>query len=322
MSYDVITIGETMLRLSPPSPLTLEQSQHLEVHIGRSESNVAIGLARLGMRVAWLSRVTNNTLGDKLMNAIRAHGVDTSHVIRTDEDRVGLYWYESGSSPRESSVIYDRKNSAMANISPNQISAGIFQKGNAKLLHVTGISLAISDSAKATLYETVRLAKQAGFLISFDVNYRSLLWSPEQAYEACHTVAQDADLIFIAARDTVTLYDCSTDYDEAILSMSQLYPEAHVIMTTGKHGAMMMKGNQLFKQGTYQTQPIDRLGGGDAFVAGFLYAYLSNYSSQDCLRWGCASAAYKYSISGDIPLLNKHQIQKIVMGDNSNDLIR
>ncbi len=133
MIYDVITLGETMLRLSPPEPLRIEQASHYEMHVGGSESNVAVGLARLGLRVAWLSRLTDNALGHTIENAIRAYGVDTSHIVWTNEDRVGLYFYEPGGAPRSGKVIYDRAGSAASRIQPTDLPAQLLAPDRARL---------------------------------------------------------------------------------------------------------------------------------------------------------------------------------------------
>src|SRR5690606_33298495 len=150
--------------------------------------------------------MTDNALGHSIVNGIRAHGVDTSQVIWTKEDRVGLYFYEEGKAPRGGTVIYDRANSAISKMTPSELPQQLFQNNHAKLLHLSGITLRMGDSAAAWTCRAAGLAKQAGFLLSFDINDRSLLWSSQEAVEACHGLASMADIIFLPLRDAVSLY--------------------------------------------------------------------------------------------------------------------
>jgi 2-dehydro-3-deoxygluconokinase len=180
MTYDVVTLGETMLRFTPPALRRLEQTHDFELHVGGSESNTSVGLARLGLKVAWLSRLTDNALGHIVARTIASHGADTSQVVWTPEDRVGLYFLEEGKAPRGSQVIYDRKDSAVSKMQPSDLPIYLFTQGNAKLFHTTGITLALSESAKATATKALELAKNAGWRVSFDVNYRAKLWTPKE----------------------------------------------------------------------------------------------------------------------------------------------
>lgn len=312
MSYDVITLGETMLRLSPPDPLRIEQATSYEAHVGGSESNVAVGLARLGLRVAWLSRMTDNALGHSIVNAIRAQGVDTSHVTWTAEDRVGLYFYEAGSAPRGGRVIYDRANSAAAHMQPADLPDSVMSSDGARLVHLTGITLALSDSAAQTALALAQSAKQQGWQLSFDVNYRQLLWSAEGAREGCQALAAMADILFLPLRDAINLYHTPSDPMAAVERMQQMFPQATIVMTLGDEGAIVRRGETTLQQPAYPAGSVGRVGGGDAFVAGYLYGHLTGASLDEALRWGTASAAYKYSIVGDMALLDREPIRQLV----------
>lgn len=159
MSYDIVTFGETMIRLTPPGLNRLETTDTLELHVGGSESNTAIGLARLGCRVAWLSRLTNNPLGKLIAGKIAEHGVDVSHIVWTDADRVGTYYLERGSLPRTTQVIYDRQNSAVSRMVPAELPSSLFRSHQAKVFHTTGITLGISATAASTAIAAARMAK-------------------------------------------------------------------------------------------------------------------------------------------------------------------
>src|SRR5947208_297060 len=176
MPHDVITFGEAMVRLSPPSFHRLEQARSLDVRVGGAELNTAVGLARLGRSTAWVSRLTDNPLGRLIANHAREAGTSTEHVVWTTEDRVGTYYLELGAAPRASSVLYDRKGAAIANIRPGMVPwAKVF--AGARWFHVTGITPALSASAAETTREAMQAARAAGASISVDLNYRVKLWS-------------------------------------------------------------------------------------------------------------------------------------------------
>jgi 2-dehydro-3-deoxygluconokinase len=324
VTYDVVTLGETMLRFTPPALRRLEQTLEFELHVGGSESNTSVGLARLGLKVAWLSRLTDNALGHIIARTIASHGVDTSRVVWTPEDRVGLYFLEEGKAPRGSQVIYDRKDSAIAKMQPSDLPSDVFQKGNAKLFHTTGITLAISQTAHATATRAVELAKQAGWLVSFDVNYRRKLWTPEAAKEGCEAVAQQSDILFIPLRDAKTMYGLADGLSpESVLEfLVKRFPKAVIAMTMGAKGAMAFKGGETYQQDAFKAEEVGRLGGGDSFSAGFLYGYLADGDVAGALRWGAAVAALKYSIPGDFPLIQKQEAEALVNQKMSTAIAR
>src|SRR6059058_5622983 len=181
MPYEVITFGEAMVRLSPPNFRRLEQAASLDLQVGGAELNTAVGVARLGHTAAWVSRLTNNPLGRLIANRAREAGVSTEHVVWTDEDRVGVYFLEFGAAPRASSVLYDRKQSAIANIRPGMVNWQAAFAG-ARWFHVTGITPALSPTATETTREALQAARAAGLQVSIDLNYRAKLWTPQEAH--------------------------------------------------------------------------------------------------------------------------------------------
>jgi 2-dehydro-3-deoxygluconokinase len=315
MTYDVVTLGETMLRFTPPALRRLEQTLDFELHVGGSESNTAVGLARLGMKVAWLSRLTDNALGHIIARTIASHGVDTSRVVWTANDRVGLYFLEEGKAPRGSQVIYDRRDSAIAKMQPAELPDNVFQKDNAKLFHTTGITLAISQDAKATTTKAVELAKQAGWLVSFDVNYRRKLWTPEEASTGCEEVAKRADILFIPLRDAKTMYSLNETPEEVLDFLARRFPQVIIVMTMSADGALAFANGTVYQQNAFKAEEVGRLGGGDSFSAGFLHSYLTHGNVAQALRWGAAVAALKYSIPGDFPLIQKQEVEAL-LGQN------
>src|SRR6476619_1318765 len=180
MAHDVITFGEAMVRLSPPNFSRLEQARSLDVQVGGAELNTAVGLARLGRKTAWVSRLTDNPLGRRIANHGREAGVCTDHVVWTDDDRVGLYFLEFGAAPRASSVLYDRKNSAIAGVRPGMVPWASVLAG-AKWFHVTGITPALGTGAAEATREAMQAARAAGLKTSIDLNHRVKLWSNADA---------------------------------------------------------------------------------------------------------------------------------------------
>jgi 2-dehydro-3-deoxygluconokinase len=177
---EVVALGEAMLRLTPPNYRRLEQADCFEVEVGGAELNTAVGLVRLGRAVAWVSRLPDQPLGRLVLNRARAAGVDVSAVQLTPGGRVGLYFLEQGAAPRPGSIIYDRHDSAMAQLRPGQFDWPSLFAG-ARWFHVTGITPALSPTAAEAVREALHAARSAGLTVSMDVNYRAKLWSLEQA---------------------------------------------------------------------------------------------------------------------------------------------
>ncbi len=175
--YDVVTFGEAMIRLSPPHFQRLEQTSSLDLQVGGGELNVAVGVSRLGLKSCWVSKLPRNALGRLTENRVRQAGVDASHLIWTEEGRMGLYFVEFGAAPRASSVLYDRSQSAISAIMPGEVDWKTVFEG-ARWFHTSGITPALSDSAAAATPEALKAAKQAGVTVSYDLNYRGKLWKP------------------------------------------------------------------------------------------------------------------------------------------------
>src|ERR1700730_4091479 len=171
MPCEIITFGEAMIRLSPPNFQRLEQTSSLDLQVGGAELNTAVGLARLGRSAAWISRLPRNPLGRTIANHAQEAGVGTEHVVWTNEDRVGTYFLEFGAAPRASSVLYDRKSSAIAQIRPGMVNWKDVLAG-AKWFHVTGITPALSETAAETTREALEVARKERIQVSIDLNYR------------------------------------------------------------------------------------------------------------------------------------------------------
>lgn len=328
MSYDVVALGETMLRLTPPGCERFEQASSWEVHVGGSESNTAVGCARLGLRTAWLSRLTDNALGRMIEGVIGQHKVDTRHVVWTDGDRVGTYYLQRGKPPRASQVTYDRAGSAAANWHPYDLPEALFREGESQALHTTGITLGISESAALTAQRAMELAGDAKWLLSFDVNYRAKLWSPELARERCSLAMERADVVFIAERDVTKLFGIGgADPAKMLEQLGAFFARPTLVMTRGSAGAVARGSDGgLVTQPAFLAEAVERLGGGDAFSAGYLRGYLETGDIAYALRWGAAVAALKYTTPGDLPLIDAADAEALVKhsvkNSGSAELIR
>lgn len=326
--YDVLTIGETMLRLTPPNFSRIEQANSFAMEVGGSESNTAVGLARLGLKTAWLSRLPDNALGRLVARTVGQHGVDVGHVHFAGDSRLGLYFFEEGLAPRNSRVIYDRQHSAFSQIQPADLPAALFTPAVARHLHVTGITPALSQSAAATVERAVGWAENAGWTISFDLNYRRALWSPPEAMAACDPLIHAADIFIAPLRDTYEVlgFPRENGAEQVLYKLAERYPQTIIVLTLSADGTIAYQpdGGQVLRQ---TAVPVDgnigRIGGGDAFTAGFLYGFLTSEQHEnrlrESLRWGVATAALKYTIPGDMPLIEKEEVEQIVTHLAGND---
>jgi len=311
-TYDIVSIGETMLRLSPPIPLRLEQAGAFEVHIGGSESNTLVGLARLGSKTCWISRLPDHALGQQLARLIGMHGVDTTHIVWTTEDRLGVFFYEPACFPRTGEVIYDRKDSAFTRLSSDQLPMHPLK--SCRWFHATGISLALNSQVRSMMNLAREVARSNGSKISFDFNYRSKLWEMDQARVGCREWVESSDLVFFAKRDAIAYLELASDAsdEEVIQTLSKIRRGKCSVITLGERGAMAAEADSVCLSGTRKVDGAGRLGGGDAFSAGFLYGRLNGWSLDESLAWGNAMAGLKYTIPGDMPIIHKQDVLRVL----------
>ena len=320
--YDVLTFGESMMRLTPPGDLRIEQTSTFDIWVGGTESNTAVGLTRLGMDVAWLSRLPVSPLGRYISNRIAQYGVDVSQVVWAYDERLGIYFHEKAQSPRASEIIYDRRDSAMSRMQPQDLPSELFGVGVSQLFHVTGITLAISESAMQTVHVAMQKAKAAGWRISFDTNYRSKLWTGADAAAGCDDSMSMADLVFCPMGDYQVMYGAASP-DEAIVDLAKRYPDTLIVMTLGKDGAQAITPEgEILRQPAILAGEVGRIGGGDAFAAGFIYAWLKEGDVANALKWGAALSSLKYTIPGDLPLVDYEAVAALADGGKGGGLIR
>jgi 2-dehydro-3-deoxygluconokinase len=216
-------------------------------------------------------------------------------------------------------VFYDRKHSAVSRMRPEELPLDLFMPGGARLLHLTGITVALGPAAAATTQRALDAAKTAGWLVSFDVNYRQQLWTPEAARQGCDAYARAADILFVPRGDVCLLFglEASMPAAQVLETVASAYPQATIVLTLGKEGAMAYEPpGQVLRQSAIAAEEVGRLGGGDAFAAGFLYAFLTTSALSERvtqgLRWGTAMAALKYTVRGDIPLVERQEVEALL----------
>lgn len=331
--HDIVTFGEAMIRLSPPGNQRLEQSASLDVQIGGAEYSVACAAARLGLRSAWVSRLPDNALGRRVANKAREHGVDTSHIVWAKEGRVGLYFYEMGSSPRASSVLYDRSPSAIAEIRPGEVAWSDVLKGT-KVFHTTGITPALSASAAQVTKEAIEAARAAGAKVSYDLNFRKKLWSAAKAREVQEPLLKLVDLLITNEEDPKAVFGIDAGQDESYTKVSTEAYRAIARKLQERFGvkavaitlrespsvlknfwsAVVWEDGKFHEDRKYELEVVDRLGGGDSFAAGLLYGMVSKGSLEYGLRFGLAFSALKHSSPGDLNWSTRDEVEELMKG--------
>lgn len=313
---DLVTIGESMLRLSPPDTQRLEGASVLSVHVAGSESNVAVAMARLGKQAAWVSRLPDTPMGHTVANMIRLNGVDTSRVIWAEYERLGLMFVENGSPPRPTRAWYDRAHSAASKLTPADLPLDLIAE--ARWLHLSGITPALSESCAATIRAALNHAHQHRRSVSFDVNYRALLWSTEQAAVTLEPFCRDADVVLVALRDARSLFGVSANADavSAAHELQQCWGGL-IIVTQGDSGTASDDGTTTAYCNAYPVTIVDRIGAGDAFAAGAICRLLENATSVDMLQFGAALAALKLTVPGDFSPLSRQEVETLISTNGS-----
>jgi 2-dehydro-3-deoxygluconokinase len=326
---DVVTFGETMIRLSPPDHLRLEQAVSLDLSAGGAELNVAAGVARLGLSSAYVSRLPTNPLGRMIANKGRELNVDMSHILWVEGERVGVYFVEFGAAVRPIRVYYDRKDSAFAHILPGMVDwKSVFQ--GAHVFHVGGITPALSVSAYDAQKEAMIAAREAGCLVSYDVNYRAALWTVDEARKAQLPLMEYVDILITSLPDQPDISELLSglngdDPAEVACQVAEKFGFKTVVVTLRRTlsaqraslTSLAFEGGNLYTDRRYEVETIDPLGGGDACVAGFLTGYLEgNIQHAVCL--GNAFSALKQTAPTDLPWPTRVEAEALIVeGGNS-----
>jgi 2-dehydro-3-deoxygluconokinase len=300
-SYDFLTLGETLLRLSPPGMQRLDQARLFEVGIGGSELNVACLLARLGRRTAWVSRLPEGPLGRIVDGEARRHGVDTRFVRWVPEARLGLMFFEPGPAPRNARVIYDRKQSAASELGFEDAPWEALIAASARV-HLSGITPALGPACRALVGHLAQLAAAVGKPVSYDLNYRATLQSPAEARAMLATVAPHLELFVVAERDAQTVLGFTETAEPLAAAIAGRYGMKLVAVTRPPG---MEPGDLLWARGTvhyaprYPVEIVDRIGAGDSFVGGLIHGLLDG-DLDLAIRLAAYAAAIGLATPGDI----------------------
>ena len=317
--FDVTTIGSTMIRLSVPSGERLETAGSYSVHTAGTEGNTMVALSRMGRTVGWVSRLKKDALGQRIKKEIQAFGVDTSRIIWTNEDRNEVFYVEYGERPRGIQVIYDRSGSALSRLQFNEVDTDYLS--DTRILHMTGILPALSTHCMKTTEKAMTAANHAGIKISFDVNYRSKLWSPQQAAKTLHPLMEMSHILFLTKEDANDLFGLSGTPDQVLQSAyDRFHPEICVI-TLGGEGGIAFDGSRHYRCRAYDVHIIDRLGAGDSFTAGFLCGYLEG-SIETGMNYASAMAAIKLGIRGDYFISDRQEVLQIINASKGREVGR
>jgi 2-dehydro-3-deoxygluconokinase len=320
--YEVVTFGEAMIRLSPPNFHRLEQARSFDVKVGGAELNTAVGIARLGHKSAWVSRLTNNPLGRLIANHAREAGVSTEHVVWTNDDRVGVYFLEFGAAPRASSVVYDRKNAAIAQIKPGTVDwAKVFQ--GTKWFHTSGITPALAPCVAETTREALQAARAAKVTTSIDLNYRNKLWSPAEAGKWMSEFMPLTDVLITTEEDAEKVFGITgKDYEEVAAKTADKFRLKTVAITIRENPlvwknswtAIAYQAGKVHRARTWEVEIVDRLGAGDSFAAGFIHGMLEKGDLQYAVDFGVAASALKHTIPGDFNWVTREEVEATLKG--------
>lgn len=351
----VLTLGETMLMFAPPDHELIEHSESFRAFIGGSEANVAVGLERLGVHAGWVGKLPRNALGRKVENGIRRYGVDTAGIVWSDTGRVGTFYVEVGAKPRATKTIYDRAGSAFSTLRADELDWDYI--GAAEWLHLTGITPALSATCCKAAPEILRRARAQGVKVSLDLNYRSKLWTPEEARAAWLAMMPYVNVLIATEPDAAILLGSSPTADgppadgppgrlyeaedprrdapmerlpaaddEARGAMVRRLHATHgvdaVVLTCGGRGSIAFDGQATVSRSSVKLEAVNRIGAGDAFAAGLLYGLITTDDLATGLAYGNAMAALKFTIPQNLPLVDREDVAALVKGEGGQHLVR
>ncbi|MCH5271443.1 MAG: sugar kinase [Lachnospiraceae bacterium] len=331
--FDLVSLGELMLRLSPPDNERITRGDTLGKQVGGAEMNVIAGSAMLGLRCGIISKLPANDLGTYVKNRVRQCGVSDDYLVY-DEDkdaRLGVYYYESGAYPRKPRIVYDRKNTSMNKIDISDYSEDIYS--SARCFHTSGITLALSAQCRKTGIEMIKRFKEQGAFISFDVNFRGNLWTGAEAKACIETILPYVDIFFCSEETARLTFLKEGDAKSIMKSFAKEYPISivastqRVVHSPKRHsfGSIIYsaKEDKFYEEAPYaDIEVVDRIGSGDAYISGVLYGLLSHEGDYlRALEYGNATSALKNTIPGDLLSTDLKEIDGIIKEHKSTGRI-
>lgn len=337
----ILTIGEIMMRLQPPGFKRFKQSTSFDLCFGGGEANVAVSLAQFGENAVFLSKLPANDIGEMCVMELKKWGVDTSHIARGGE-RIGIYFCEKGASQRASKVIYDRAYSSVTTLTDGDIDIENAVCG-AKWLHFTGITPALGDGVATYLENILKLCKANGVTISCDLNYRNKLWSKDKACEIMSGLMKYVDVLISNEEDCKDVFGIippNSDIEKGELNISGYLDTAKIIRekfgistiaftlresisaSINNWSGLLITDDNYYHSNKYTLSIVDRVGGGDSFSAGLIYALANGYENSVAINFAVASSAIKHTIEGDVNIATVEDVSKLACGNGSGRVER
>ncbi len=331
--FDLLSLGEIMLRLSPPSNERMTRGDTFSKQAGGAELNSATGAAMLGLRCGIISKLPANDLGMYIKNRVRLCGVSDDYLVydESSDARLGVYYYESGAYPRKPRIVYDRKNTSINKLSISDFDENIFS--SARCFHTSGITLALSPELRATAIEMIKRFKECGTIISFDVNFRGNLWTGPEAKACIETILPYVDIFFCSEETARLTFLKEGDARSIMKSFTEDFPVSivastqRIVHSPKRHtfGSIIYsaKDDTYYEEAPYaDIEVVDRIGSGDAYISGVLYGLLSHEGEyQRALEYGNAVSSLKNTIPGDLLSTDLKEIDGIIREHKSTGRI-
>ncbi len=331
----VITFGELMLRLAPNGYLRFVQSDNLEATFGGAEANVAVSLANFGEDASFVTKLPDHEIGQAGINSLRKFGVDTSRIVRGG-DRVGIYFCEKGASQRPSKVVYDRAGSSVATAKKEDFDWNKIFDG-ADWFHFTGITPALSSDLAQITLQAVKEAKKRGITVSFDLNFRSKLWTAEEAGKVVNGLLGYCDFVFGVGVDearNVLGLNVGQDGENALVEIAEKLTEKYNVKgyaITLREGisasdnnikGMFYTDGKAYYSKKYAMHIVDRVGGGDGFGAGLIYSVANGFDAQKTVEFATAASCLKHTVEGDYNMVSVKEVEALALKDSSGRVQR
>ena len=323
----IVTFGEILLRLTTLNKERFTQSKNFEITYAGSEANVAVSLSHFGMNAYYLSSVPDNPIGQSCINTVRQFGVNTDYMVKSGE-RLAVYYLENGASMRASNIVYDRTGSSFSKITPDSFDwDSIFQ--DCDLFHYSGITPSLSSTTKILTEYAVKQAKERNVKVSCDLNYRSNLWTPEEAQKTMIPLMEYTDILIGGKKDPEIMLGEYVDneedesYKKLLISLAKKYNFSNVALSmresfSADHNdwsGLFYDNKNVYSSKKYEIQIVDRVGAGDAFTAGIIYGLFNNLPSQDIVEFSIAASALAHTFHGDFNLATIDEILAVASGD-------
>lgn len=337
----LVCFGELMLRLNPEGHYRLVQADNFEVSFAGGEANVAVDVVSLGGKASFISKLPSHEIGKSAVNALRRYGVDVEQMVYGGP-RVGIYFVEKGASQRASKVIYDRAGSSISLAQESDFDWKKIFEG-VKWFHFTGITPALKGNLPAICLEACKAAKKKGIMVSCDLNYRKKLWSREEAGKIMGTLMPYVDLCIANEEDAADVFDIhssNTDvqsgklnkegYEEVARKLTEKFGCRYVAITLresisasrNKWSAMLYTQDRSYFSKEYDIQIVDRVGGGDSFGGGLIYAMMEEFPPQKAIEFATAASCLKHTIEHDFNLITREETENLMNGNGSGRVVR